>query len=151
VTVRQRKNVRLVFIYVACALLLLWALAPIYWVFVSSISNRTELYARPYKIWFPSEPRSTITCRCSPQVRAIGTAASRPAGLMEAACATASSSAWGGNYRNAPLRRGGLRLRPDAFPAQAAGILLLVDADDAAADMGVAHRLVLLDVAVGPY
>ncbi len=55
-TVHQRKNVRLVFIYVACALLLLWALAPIYWVFVSSISNRTELYARPYKIWFPSQP-----------------------------------------------------------------------------------------------
>jgi multiple sugar transport system permease protein len=55
-TVQQRKNVRLVFIYVACALLLLWALAPIYWVFASSISNRTELYARPYKIWFPSQP-----------------------------------------------------------------------------------------------
>jgi multiple sugar transport system permease protein len=55
-TARQRKNIRLVIIYVACALLLLWALAPIYWVFVSSISNRTELYARPYKIWFPSQP-----------------------------------------------------------------------------------------------
>jgi multiple sugar transport system permease protein len=55
-TIQRRKNVRLVFIYVGCALLLLWALAPIYWVFVSSISNRTELYARPYKIWFPREP-----------------------------------------------------------------------------------------------
>ncbi len=53
---QQRKTVRLGFIYVACVIVLLWALAPIYWVFVSSISTRSELYARPYKVWFPSEP-----------------------------------------------------------------------------------------------
>jgi ABC-type glycerol-3-phosphate transport system permease component len=36
--------------------LLFWALAPIYWVAVSSISTREELYSRPYKVWFPSQP-----------------------------------------------------------------------------------------------
>ena len=50
------KNRRLMLIYLGCIILLFWALAPIYWVLVSSISSRTELYARPYKIWFPSEP-----------------------------------------------------------------------------------------------
>ncbi len=53
---RQRKWLRLSVIYVLCAIVLIWALAPIYWVAVSSISTRTELYARPYKIWFPSQP-----------------------------------------------------------------------------------------------
>ena len=47
---------RQILIYIACVIVLFWALAPIYWVVVSSISNRTELYARPYKIWFPSQP-----------------------------------------------------------------------------------------------
>jgi multiple sugar transport system permease protein len=50
------KNRRLALLYLASALLLFWALAPIYWVAVSSISTRTELYARPYKVWFPSQP-----------------------------------------------------------------------------------------------
>ncbi|MBC7813000.1 MAG: carbohydrate ABC transporter permease, partial [Burkholderiales bacterium] len=47
---------RLALLYVASAVALFWALAPIYWVMVSSISSRTELYARPYKVWFPSQP-----------------------------------------------------------------------------------------------
>ena len=50
------KGLRLFGIYVAAALLLFWALAPIYWVVVSSISTRLELYARPNKIWFPTQP-----------------------------------------------------------------------------------------------
>jgi multiple sugar transport system permease protein len=29
---------------------------PIYWVIISSISTRAELYARPEKVWFPAEP-----------------------------------------------------------------------------------------------
>jgi multiple sugar transport system permease protein len=33
-----------------------WALAPIYWLVVSSISNRIDLYAAPQKVWFPSPP-----------------------------------------------------------------------------------------------
>jgi multiple sugar transport system permease protein len=53
---RQRKTLRLILIYIACAFILFWALAPIYWVFVSSISSRTELYSAPYKVWFPSQP-----------------------------------------------------------------------------------------------
>ena len=52
----RRKIVRLSLIYVACAIVLVWALAPIYWVAVSSISTRSELYSRPYKVWFPAEP-----------------------------------------------------------------------------------------------
>lgn len=53
---RVRKNLRLAFLYLMSAVVLFWALAPIYWVIVSSVSTRTELYAAPYKIWFPSEP-----------------------------------------------------------------------------------------------
>ena len=52
----QTKRLRLALIYFACGIVLLWALLPIYWVAVSSISTRAELYARPYKVWFPSEP-----------------------------------------------------------------------------------------------
>jgi len=52
----DRRLRRLIPLYIGSGLLLFWALAPIYWVFVSSISNRIELYARPYKIWFPSQP-----------------------------------------------------------------------------------------------
>jgi multiple sugar transport system permease protein len=55
-TRRQRNTVRLTLIYIACAFILFWALAPIYWVFVSSISSRAELYSAPYKVWFPSQP-----------------------------------------------------------------------------------------------
>jgi multiple sugar transport system permease protein len=53
---RRHQTRRLIFIYLACLVVLFWALAPIYWVMVSSISTRTELYAKPYKIWFPSQP-----------------------------------------------------------------------------------------------
>lgn len=52
----NRNRRRLFFLYLGSAVLIFWAIAPIYWVFVSSISTRTELYARPYKIWFPSQP-----------------------------------------------------------------------------------------------
>ncbi len=53
---RAQERLRLTIIYGLCAIVLVWALAPIYWVAVSSISTRQELYARPYKIWFPSQP-----------------------------------------------------------------------------------------------
>ena len=51
-----RKFRRQLLIYASCAVVLFWVLAPIYWVLVSSISTRTELYAKPYKVWFPSQP-----------------------------------------------------------------------------------------------
>jgi len=51
-----RRRLRLLLIYLGCALLLFWALAPLYWVLISSISTRTELYAAPNKVWFPSAP-----------------------------------------------------------------------------------------------
>jgi len=47
---------RRLLIYAGCAVVLFWVLAPIYWVVISSISTRTELYAKPYKVWFPSQP-----------------------------------------------------------------------------------------------
>ncbi len=53
---RGQERLRLAAIYVCCAIVLIWALAPIYWVLVSSVSTRQELYARPYKIWFPQNP-----------------------------------------------------------------------------------------------
>ncbi len=53
---RGRERLRLGIIYVLCAIVLLWALAPIYWVAVSSVSTREQLYARPYKIWLPNPP-----------------------------------------------------------------------------------------------
>lgn len=51
-----RKRLRLAIIYALCGVVLFWALAPIYWVIVSSVSTRTELYSAPYKVWFPSAP-----------------------------------------------------------------------------------------------
>ncbi len=45
-----------VLIYIGCVVVLFWVLAPIYWIVISSISTRTELYAKPYKVWFPSHP-----------------------------------------------------------------------------------------------
>jgi multiple sugar transport system permease protein len=53
---RARRGLRLTLIYLGCVMALFWALAPIYWVIVSSISTRTELYATPYKVWFPRSP-----------------------------------------------------------------------------------------------
>ena len=47
---------RRILITVGCILVLVWVLAPIYWIVVSSISTRTELYAKPYKVWFPAQP-----------------------------------------------------------------------------------------------
>jgi multiple sugar transport system permease protein len=47
---------RRILFWVAVALLALWSLAPIYWVVVSSISTRIELYSVPYKHWIPQSP-----------------------------------------------------------------------------------------------
>ena len=51
-----RHLIKRVCIYLLCAIALLWAIGPIYWILVSSISTRMELYATPIKSWFPSEP-----------------------------------------------------------------------------------------------
>lgn len=53
---KLRKVFRLIFLYSMTAIALLWALLPIYWVIVSSISTRAELLSRPYKHWFPQSP-----------------------------------------------------------------------------------------------
>jgi multiple sugar transport system permease protein len=55
-TRNRRKLLRLVGLYGASLIVLLWALGPIYWILVSSISTRPELYARPYKHWIPDAP-----------------------------------------------------------------------------------------------
>lgn len=51
-----RARVRLIGLYIAAGALLFWALAPIYWLLVSSISSRLDLYAAPEKVWFPASP-----------------------------------------------------------------------------------------------
>jgi len=50
------RVIRRIFFWVAVALLALWSLAPIYWIVVSSISTRIELYTVPYKHWIPQSP-----------------------------------------------------------------------------------------------
>lgn len=50
------RRLRLSAIYGGVAVLLFWALAPIYWVVVSSISTRLDLYQVPNKVWFPTPP-----------------------------------------------------------------------------------------------
>jgi multiple sugar transport system permease protein len=47
------RRLRYVGIYAGVAALLFWALAPIYWVIVSSVSTRIDLYQTPTKVWFP--------------------------------------------------------------------------------------------------
>ena len=53
---RPRARRGPVAVYLLAALLALWALAPIYWVVVSSVSTRIELYSAPYKHWVPTHP-----------------------------------------------------------------------------------------------
>jgi multiple sugar transport system permease protein len=53
---RVGKHVSRVGIHLGAALVVAWALAPVAWVAVSSISNRTELYAVPIKHWIPEQP-----------------------------------------------------------------------------------------------
>lgn len=43
-------------LWLGVVLLALWSLAPIFWVVVSSISTRVELYSVPYKHWIPQAP-----------------------------------------------------------------------------------------------
>jgi multiple sugar transport system permease protein len=53
---RVRKLYTRVVFPLMVAVLVLWCLAPIYWVVVSSISTRIELYNVPYKHWIPRHP-----------------------------------------------------------------------------------------------
>jgi multiple sugar transport system permease protein len=52
----MRKSVRYLLLYTGAFVALIWALAPIYWIIVSSISTRTELLSKPYKHWIPTHP-----------------------------------------------------------------------------------------------
>jgi len=51
-----KKILRFAFLYLGSLFALLWALAPIYWIIVSSISTRQELLSKPYKHWIPQAP-----------------------------------------------------------------------------------------------
>jgi len=42
--------------WLAVLLLAVWSLAPVFWIVVSSISTRIELYSVPYKHWVPRVP-----------------------------------------------------------------------------------------------
>ena len=95
---RQQKGLRLALIYALCAVTLLWVLGPIYWVAVSSISTRAELYARPYKIWFPSQPTlehyvTIFTSGAEFRGGAAPTADLMAAGLRNSVIVSAASSA----------------------------------------------------------
>ncbi|MDQ6877661.1 MAG: hypothetical protein M3082_08155, partial [Candidatus Dormibacteraeota bacterium] len=50
------KRAAQVGLYVGAGVLIAWAVAPVAWVAVSSISNRTELYEVPIKHWIPQQP-----------------------------------------------------------------------------------------------
>jgi multiple sugar transport system permease protein len=47
---------RMAGLYAASFLFIVWAVGPILWVFISSISTRPELYLTPYKHWIPEQP-----------------------------------------------------------------------------------------------
>lgn len=51
---RRRRSSPLV--YVLAAVLVVWAVGPVYWVVVSSFSTRIELYSVPFKHWVPLRP-----------------------------------------------------------------------------------------------
>jgi multiple sugar transport system permease protein len=51
-----RRARTLVPTYTAAAILVAFALAPVVWIVISSISNRLELYAVPFKHWIPEQP-----------------------------------------------------------------------------------------------
>src|SRR2546425_12362448 len=50
------RFVRRIGFWLAAAALALWSLGPVYWIVVSSISTRIELYSVPYKHWIPQSP-----------------------------------------------------------------------------------------------
>jgi multiple sugar transport system permease protein len=54
--VRRARLWRFAGLYAASLAFLVWALGPIVWVFISSISTRPELYLAPYKHWIPEAP-----------------------------------------------------------------------------------------------
>ncbi len=51
-----RRVLRLFGLYIASLVVLVWALAPVFWILVSSISTRVELLSRPLKHWIPRQP-----------------------------------------------------------------------------------------------
>jgi multiple sugar transport system permease protein len=53
---RTPRATKLVVIYATVFLLLVWSLAPVLWVVISSISTRIELYSVPIKHWIPLHP-----------------------------------------------------------------------------------------------
>jgi|SRR6266550_443613 len=53
---RPRTRRGTVILYLLALVLAAWALAPIYWIVVSSVSTRIDLYSAPYKHWVPEHP-----------------------------------------------------------------------------------------------
>ncbi len=53
---KTKRIFDLIITYLLVIIVLLWSLGPIYWVLVSSVSTRIELYSTPYKHWIPKEP-----------------------------------------------------------------------------------------------
>ena len=150
-SLRGQERLRLAIIYVLCAVVLIWALAPIYWVAVSSISTRQELYARPYKIWFPRQPTlesyQTIFTQgakfrsggFSPTAHLMGTGLRNSVIISVASAGIVTLMATGAGYAFARMNFRGKKCH---LPAD--------HADDSAADLGLFDRLVFPDVAAWP-
>jgi multiple sugar transport system permease protein len=51
-----RPILRSILLYGLVVILLLWAVGPIFWVLISSLSTRIELYSVPIKHWIPLQP-----------------------------------------------------------------------------------------------
>jgi multiple sugar transport system permease protein len=51
-----RQVSRLVGLYGVSLVVLVWALLPVFWIIVSSISTRIELLSKPFKHWIPHQP-----------------------------------------------------------------------------------------------
>jgi len=51
-----RQVLRLFGLYAASVFVLIWALLPVFWIIVSSISTRIELLSAPFKHWIPHQP-----------------------------------------------------------------------------------------------
>ena len=148
-----RRRLRFVGIYAACAVLLFWALAPIYWVLVSSISTRIELYAAPAQGVVPDASptfehyqvllsgggtyRGGIGCSAAADLLWSGLTNSFVSSVSTALIVTILCT--GAGYVFARMRFRGKQVS-----------LLLHHADDAAADLGGDHLALLHHVAGRP-
>ena len=75
---RGQERLRLSIIYALCAIVLIWALAPIYWVAVSSISDASRVVTRALtKSGSPANRPWNLIARSSTKAQSFAMADSR--------------------------------------------------------------------------